>query len=149
MNVEGMPNINASVDALLSALDNTIPLVQEFLKDTSFPLEDRWALLKKSASLLPTESFGDGNVEVLGIDSPYDELNFERRETFNYSELDERLIENFADAKAVLAEPEKYPYHTFWSPVANAEKWSAYSAHYDEWREAVLARGYGSFTYDW
>jgi len=136
VNVDGMPNINASVDALLNALDNTIPLVQEFLKDTSFPLEDRWALFLKSEKLLPSDTYGDGHVDALSRgDSLYDAFGVERRETTYYSDMDDMLHENSTPEDS---EADEY-----------SEKYDRMLEKRDEWREVVLQHGDGSFTYDW
>lgn len=99
--------------------------ITDLLKNKDFPLEDRWELLLNSEDLLSTETYGDGEIEILTRDgksvTPYDDFYIEKCQTKYYSDMWETIIEG---------EPDAY-------------------GNVDEWREAVLARGYGSFIYDW
>lgn len=104
-------------------------LVKTVLRDKTQPLDKRWELLVKlsEVGVLPEQAFGDGYIDdVFGLD-PYDDMYMERHQTYNYVEfLQYKLVEAFEEDESELA-PEKIA----------------------EWKEKVLAAGYGSFTYDW
>ena len=110
-------------------LDAEVVVALEGLKDKSVPLDDRWYAFGAldRAGLLQTDTYGDGMPSFLGPNIDLmDEMWVERHETRDYHSI-------YGDCIADHLMEEK-----------NISQEKA-----DIWREEVLSRGYGSFTYDW
>lgn len=101
-----------------------------FFIDKNETLEDRWKLFSLLTPYLPDEDMTDGYLDILDM-TPYDDFYIERHQTKHFIdiaqelELGEWVTQEDLDEKGIT--PEK---------VA-------------AWKEAVLADGCGSFTYDW
>jgi hypothetical protein len=132
--IEKLPYMNQMADVILNDLDTFVALTQETLKDREFSLEARWALYLKIEKLLPAHRFYPDHLMIL-TDSPYDDLNLDRYETRDNSFIDEQLRDN----QPLDGDEDCYDYYK------HVRMW----AKRDEWREAVLQEGHGSFTYDW
>jgi hypothetical protein len=106
-------------------------LLKPMLVDQSRSLDERWDAFKQVAHLMPIGPWSShGHLELIGIDCPYDH-GFERRET----SLFEYMYDNF------LGDLEY---------CESAEYTCGYTREQlDTWREAILASGYGGFTYGW
>jgi hypothetical protein len=141
MNADGMPYINAAVDELNECVTETLYTVQQFLKDTSFPLEDRWALYIKVEKLLPISSYLSDALHKL-TDDVYDDI-FPAGRGFKYnSDIDEGLVENYESWKDDDASDDD------WKTRAKENSLKLWSKR-DAWREAVLAEGISGFPFDW
>jgi len=132
--IEKLPYMNQMADVILNDLDTFVALTQETLKDREFSLEARWELYLKVEHLLPEHTYTPDSLDIL-TDSPYDDIYMDRYQTKANSDIDDSLLENQPSDNDSLGE-----YH---------EKYVRMWAKRDEWREAVLQEGYGSFTYDW
>ena len=123
-------------DDLANCLDR---LQDTYLTDKTQPLDERWAAYLAVEKFLPMESYGDGLIEHLGWDSPYDDLGVERHQTRKFSSVLEQVEENL---DCLLDEEE--PEHSYYDKYR-----SITPEMLNSWKEAVLASGYGSFTWDW
>lgn len=98
-----------------------------FITDKTIPLEQRWDIFSKSWSILPDLSYGHGHIDVLGDSfTLYDDFGLERHQQMEYMWMYETIQEWIADPENDMTQETA-----------------------DAWREAVLAEGYASFTYDW
>lgn len=103
------------------------PLIAAY-QDKTKPLEERWALFEEcsAAGLLGKATYGDGFIDTLNRNGTlYDDFYIERYQTVDYTDMYKRILED-------EDEEDEYPQEAI-----------------DAWREAVLASGKGSFTYDW
>jgi hypothetical protein len=133
--------LNKSVDNLLSMLDMELLVITELMKDTSFPLEDRWEVYLKVEKLLPISTYYADSISIL-TENLYDDLYLERYQTVTNSRINEQLLDNADYAEPLGEDADQWTVHQH-------EKYSTMLAKRDEWREAVLAEGYGGFTNDW
>jgi len=119
--------------AAAAALQADLPPFLEQLKDTSIPLDERWSAyiqLVEANIFVKNQSYGDGLLTSVfdpNAVSFYDDFNLDRGQSMTFPEMWEVMIgEDFEGGGAYTVEGAK-----------------------DKWREAVLASGYSSFTYDW
>ncbi len=134
--VAGIPTTGEYIDVLLREIGTLTTATRTagaaFFKDTTKPLDERWAVFVKlvDANILPNEIYGPRFLnECFGRRvNVYDECGMERHETMTYSEFYRRLVE--------------------WEQKDEDES-KFDSAKLDHWREKILQAGYGSFTYDW
>jgi len=119
--------------AAAAALQSQLPPILEQLKDTSIPLDERWdayTQLVEANILVSDQSYGDGNPGG-AFDSNrvslYDDFNIDRGQSMTFPAMWEAMNEEFFEG---------------------GDAYDAEGAK-DKWREAVLASGYSSFTYDW
>lgn len=121
--LEDIQTIKASMDCYVQDAQDA------FKAKEKHSLDSRWNLFIEltKMGILPTETYGDGHVDVFSNNaSPYDDLYVERHETQSYQSTLELIEERIEE------EDSNYP----------ADK-------LDDWKEAVLAAGYGSWTFDW
>jgi hypothetical protein len=104
------------------------------LTNKSISLEERWEAYLCVEDHLPTESYGDGYIEKLGWDCAYDDLHLEKYQTREFSAIWSMIQECRSD----MGDPEYYKKYL-----------ELTEEQLDEWREAVLASGFGRFIYDW
>lgn len=93
------------------------------LSDKNVRLEDRWYTYCKAVKndyITADKSYGNGYVDLLGLDNPYDDLNMARHETMHFSDMFNHIDKDDFDTGQVEA-----------------------------WKEKVLSSGYASFTFDW
>jgi len=119
--------------AAAAALQSQLPPILEQLKDTSIPLDERWevyTVLVDQNLFVKDDGYGDGELRA-AFDpdrvSLYDDFHLDRGQSMTFPEMWEAMNdEDFEGGDVYDAEGAK-----------------------DKWREAVLASGYSSFTYDW
>jgi hypothetical protein len=116
--------------------------VKGFCKNTlankDIDLETRWASYLAVEKFLPIDPYSYGFIDKLSWQSPYDDLGMDRYQTRSFSQVWEMIQENLAD-------------------MINYEETDTYFDQYrkltaeqmNDWREAVLASGFGGFTNDW
>jgi hypothetical protein len=113
---------------LKSSLDEGAKEIAEFLKDTRISLDERWnayEVLVKAGILVSEELYGDGFVDVLSNSlTLYDDFYVERRETLQYLDMLERIMDN----------------EDLFDQVEHS---------LPAWKEKVLQSGYTQFVYDW
>jgi hypothetical protein len=118
-------------------LDNCLGrFVDTYLKDKTIPLDERWEAFKTAAEMLPLEPYSDGDCETLLGSAAYDS-GIERHQTMDYPTLYDWYLDRVNEKELYPEDEDEY----------NANLPSQQVA--DEWREQVLARGYGSFQNDW
>lgn len=105
------------------------------LTDKSIPLDERWEMYKKlvEEGCLPEDGYSDGFITTLtyvdgGEPTLYDDFHMDRNESKTFPRMYEIILEDEIDAD----EGGKYTPESI-----------------TEWREEVLASGYGSFENDW
>lgn len=142
MNVPNMPYLNASIDSAISALDNVMIVASEFMKDTSFPLEERWNVYLKVEKYLPIRSYFGEAIRKLTDDVYEDHFPDGRGIRWN-SDIDESLVENHEWLKDM--DPSEDDEWTKKARIHETETW----AKRDTWREAVLQEQQGLIVFDW
>lgn len=116
---------SSNIAKLSSAIREEVQYVLPILKDRSLPLDERWSVFLDVAEFLPNDRYGDGHIDTLDSSrNMYDYFYMDRHQTESYKDFWEHLQER-VDEDVDLG-------------------WDL-----REWREKVLAAGYGSFTYDW
>jgi hypothetical protein len=115
--------------------------LERFQKETltnkeAFTLDERWAAYEKVAEYMPTESYSDGDCETL-LGVPAYDAGIERYQTMDYPALYEWYLDRVNEKELYPEDEDEYNANLPSQEVA------------DEWRERVLAAGYGSFEHDW
>lgn len=118
-----MSEILKSIKEDFSAIKAKIDTID--LTDGSVPLDDRWEIFVSLSNmgLLPNNNEHDGFADI--FDDNCEAWSITKFETSSYSDLYDTTI------------------------FYKTENGSYTQEQADEWREAVLADGFGSFTYDW
>ncbi len=128
---------NQVVDFFTKSRDQVKTDILNVLKDTFYPLPERWELFKKCpADLLKTETYGPPS----GLDTLagheivwYDDFYIERHETVDSVDIVERMEENLTST---------YSSQFF-------ERHTVTQADIDAYKEAVLQSGVKEWEYDW
>lgn len=128
-----MTNLASEIQKLKETKAEVANNFAEYIKDKEIPLETRWTAFIENGDILPVELYGDGYLDWLSDNmTMYDDFYVDRGQTYLYSDMWERLTEILYDgAKNMIAEN------------------NITQETVDEWREKVLASGYGGFEYDW
>lgn len=114
-------------------------LVKKYVNDKKYSLDDRWEVFCAAANrgLTNSESF------IPHLDSLHDDIvmcdgtvHAERHQTFTMSEIVERYEDNFDE------EGNLYKYN-------NLDKWNEHGFDPVAFKEEVMDKFIGSFTYDW
>jgi hypothetical protein len=142
MTVNGLPYLNAQIDSVLSKLDNVMLVACEFMRDTSIPLDDRWAVYLKVEKQLPVQSYFGRAIREL-TDSVYDDFFPDGRGCMYNRQIDESLHENNPDCwdeedKIDIDENDEWI-------ERGRQRW----IKRDAWREAVLQEQQGLVVFDW
>lgn len=118
------------VVALQKRIDEMTKLILDQLKVNDGglnTLDKRWrafTIISKQVKM-PCKTYGDGFIDILSDNgSLYDDFYIERYQTMDYVNMYESIQEKLEEGEY------------------NQE-------NVDEWREAVLQSGYGSFIHDW
>ena len=126
-------NLIEEAKLLISQKPDVNPLILK-LKDKSISLDERWKAFSEldDADLLPNKRYGNGMTNLLRINNSSEEItmydNFftERGERVSYISMYEMMLGQFGMGDMNITDESL-----------------------QNWQEAVLAEGYGSFTYDW
>lgn len=118
-----------------------VVLAMKSQKEYDFPLDDRWAFYLEVESLLPISRYIPKSIRVMS-DRIYDDYFPDGRGMTLNSTIDETMMENKEYLESEDTVDDEW--------TANARIASAKEiAKRDEWREAVMAEGYGGFIFDW
>ena len=118
----------AKLEGAKARIEEEVARVKPLLTDQSIDLERRWELyeyLAKNGFLVKEDGFGTGYVNLLDCSSLYDDFYIDRYQSVSFIDMyNDRIQERLEDEELTQEQV-------------------------DAWREAVLASGYSSFTYDW
>jgi len=106
--------------------------VQDYIKDTTFPLVDRWAIFKQASksAILPYHDYVQSLDTFDDLDvSWYDDFYKDRYALVEWIDV----IESIEDTGATKYDGEP----------------NRYFEHIEQVKEEILEMGYAGFTYDW
>lgn len=145
----GKLDVKTQVDLLNNEIEFLKPLFEEYIKDKSIPLDERWETFKKANNGLSYHKpfwvdFPGDEHEI----SWYDDFSIERYETVNLVQfLEDTLPEMIRDLEEDGKDID--PTDTFYINFYERRKYLFSRFNLNDWKEYILSINTKSAEYDW